>query len=127
MDKNSNALNWFEIATLDIAASVKFYEAVFAMQMAPIAEMGGSQMAYFPSGEGKVGGALVQGQMRKPGMDGTMVYLNANPSLQAVSDRIEANGGKILMGPMMITPEIGYMTIFVDNQGNCVAAHAGKL
>jgi uncharacterized protein len=127
MDKNSNALNWFEIATLDIQASVKFYEAVFAMTMHPIAEMGGSQMAYFPAGEGKVGGALVQGERRKPGMDGSMIYLNANPSLKAVTDRIEPNGGKILMGLIEISPEIGCMTIFVDNQGNCVAAHAGKL
>jgi uncharacterized protein len=127
MDKNSNALNWFEISTLDIQSSVKFYEAVFAIKFEPVSEMGGYQMAMFPAGEGKVGGALIQGEHRTPGKDGSLIYLNANPSIKATSDRIEANGGKILMGPMEISPEIGWMTVFIDNQGNCVAMHANKL
>lgn len=126
MDKNSNALNWFEIATLDIEASKKFYEAVFGTQMEPVTEMGGYMMSFFPAGETKVGGALIQGPHRNPGTDGTLVYLNANPSLQAAFDRIVPNGGKVLMEPMEISPEIGWMAVFVDNQGNAVAMHANK-
>ena len=127
MDNNSNALNWFEIATLDLPSSVQFYEQVFATKMGTVTEMGGFLMSFFPSGEGKVGGALIQGENHKPSMEGSLIYLNANPSIAAVADRIGPAGGKLLMPPTQISPEIGYMIIFADNQGNCVAAHANKL
>lgn len=127
MDKNSNALNWFEIPVADIHRARKFYEAVFATELEPIMEMMGAKMSFFPADPGKVGGGLVEyPEMMKPSMDGTLVYLNANPSLNAVVARIEPNGGKVIMPATLITPEIGYMAFFIDTEGNKVAAHANK-
>jgi predicted enzyme related to lactoylglutathione lyase len=126
MDKNSNSLNWFEIPALDIARAKKFYETIFEIKMEQMQEMMGMKMAGFPAdmGNGKASGALVQGQMHKPSMDGCIIYLNANPKIQTVIDRIEKAGGKVAVPKTQISPEIGYMAFFVDTEGNKVALHA---
>src|SRR5258706_2670964 len=126
MDKNSNSLNWFEIPALDIERASTFYSTVFAAEMSPVQEMMGIKMVMFPSeiGSGKANGGLVQGPMHKPSMDGCVIYLNANPTIQTVIDRIEAAGGKVVMPKMQISPEIGYMVSFIDTEGNKMALHA---
>ncbi len=126
MDKNSNSLNWFEIPAKDITRAKKFYESIFATKMEDIGEMMGMKMVGFPSemGNGKASGALVQSEMHKPSMDGAVVYLNANPNIQTVLDRIETAGGKVVMPKTQISPEIGNMAFFIDSEGNKVALHA---
>ena len=54
---------------------------------------------------------------------GPLVYLNANPDLQMVLNRVEAAGGKILVPKTEISPEYGYMAVFLDSEGNRVALH----
>ncbi len=126
MDTNTNALNWFEIPASDISRAQKFYETIFDIKMAPMPEMMGMKMTGFPMdmGSGKVSGALAQSPNHKPGMDGAVVYLNANPNIDAVIGKIETAGGKMIMPKMQISPEIGYMAFFVDSEGNRMALHA---
>jgi predicted enzyme related to lactoylglutathione lyase len=126
MDSNSNALNWFEIPATDIVRAQKFYETVFAVSMHNMGEMMGMKMLAFPidPASGKVSGGLVQSQTHTPAQNGTIVYLNANPSIQQVIDRIEAAGGKVVMPRTQISPEVGYMAFFVDTEGNRVGLHA---
>jgi uncharacterized protein len=126
MDMNANAINWFEIPATDITRAQKFYEAAFAISMHSMGEMMGMKMTGFPSDpmSGKVSGGLVQGPMHTPSQNGVIVYLNANPSIQAVIDRIEPAGGKVVMPRTQISPEIGYMAFFVDTEGNRVGLHA---
>ncbi|CAF0728716.1 unnamed protein product [Rotaria sordida] len=94
--------------------------------MDDMGEMMGMKMVGFPSdmGNGKVSGALVQGPMHKPSATGAFVYLNANPSIKTVVDRIEAAGGKVQMPGTEISADIGYMAFFTDSEGNTVALHA---
>ena len=128
LSKDTNALNWFEIPATDIQRAKKFYESLFGIEM-QVQEMMGMHMAFFPmtmEPNAKVSGALVQGPMHKPSMDGAVVYLNANPEIQLVIDKIAPLGGKILMPKTLIKDEIGYMAIFVDTEGNRVALHAAK-
>ncbi|MEP6950811.1 MAG: VOC family protein [Ginsengibacter sp.] len=126
MDKNSNSLNWFEIPALDIVRAQKFYETIFDVKMEQMQEMMGMKMAGFPAdmGNGKASGALVESQMHKPSTDGSVIYLNANPEIQKVIDRIEKASGKVLMPKTQISPEIGYMAFFLDSEGNKVGLHA---
>lgn len=126
MDKNTNALNWFEIPATDISRAQKFYETIFGIKMDTMPEMMGMKMTSFPAemGNGKVSGALAQSPSHKPGMDGAVVYLNANPSIDAVVSKIEKAGGKIIQPKMHISPEIGYLAFFVDTEGNRMALHA---
>ena len=126
MDKTTNALNWFEIPAADITRAKKFYGTVFGVEMQDMGEMMGMKMVGFPSemGNGKATGGLVESQMHKPSTEGAVVYLNANPSIQTVIDRIETAGGKVVMPKTQISPEIGCMAFFIDSEGNKVALHA---
>ncbi len=126
MDKNSNSINWFEIPALDVARAQKFYETIFDVKMTPMQEMMGMKMVGFPAemGNGKASGALVQSQMHKPSTDGCVIYLNADPKIQTVIDRVEKAGGKVAVPRTEITPEIGYMAFLIDTEGNKVALHA---
>ena len=126
MDKNTNALNWFEIPATDINRATKFYSSVFNIKMEDMGEQMGMKMMGFPSemGNGLVSGSLVQGPEHKPSTEGAVIYLNANPSIQAVLDRIEPAGGKVVAPKMEISPEIGCMAFFIDSEGNKVALHA---
>ena len=126
MEKHENSLNWFEIPATDISRAQKFYETIFSIKMDAMPEMMGMKMASFPAemGNGKVAGAVAQSPNHKPGMDGAVVYLNANPSIDAVIGKIEQAGGKMIMPKMQISPEIGYMAFFVDTEGNRMALHA---
>jgi len=126
MEKTANALNWFEIPAKDLTRAKKFYESIFNVKMDDMPEMMGMKMSSFPAemGNGKVSGAIAQSQNHKPSADGAIVYLNANPSIQNVIERIEGNGGKVVMPKTQISPEIGYMAFFVDTEGNRVGLHA---
>ena len=66
----------------------------------------------------------MQSDYHKPSMDGTIVYLNANPDMTSVLEKVELEGGKILMPKTHISPEIGYMAFFADTEGNRVALHS---
>ena len=126
MDKNSNALNWFEIPAKDIARAKTFYEKVFSISMHDLGEMMGMKMMGFPAemGNGKLSGALVQSQMHIPSETGPVIYLNANPSIQKIIDQIETAGGKVVMPKTQISPEIGFMAFFIDTEGNKLGLHA---
>jgi predicted enzyme related to lactoylglutathione lyase len=63
------------------------------------AEMGDMKMAMFPfaPGTGKASGGLSQSPNHKPSMEGTVVYLNANPAMDNVISKVESAGGKVLI------------------------------
>ena len=125
MDATTNSLNWFEIPVTDMQRAKHFYQVVFSMHMNE-SEMMGMQMAFFPyeNGNGKASGALVKSENHKPSNEGAIVYLNANPSMDEVLDKIESMGGKVLLPKTQITPEVGYMAFFTDTEGNRVALHS---
>ncbi|HVZ56072.1 MAG TPA: VOC family protein [Chitinophagaceae bacterium] len=125
MDTTTNSLNWFEIPASDLARARHFYQVIFSMHMEE-GEMGGVRMAFFPyaPGSGKASGALCQSEYHRPGMDGVLVYLNGNPDLSSVLEKVEPMGGRILMAKTQINPEVGYMAMFVDTEGNRIALHS---
>ncbi len=127
MDKNANAINWFEVSVSDIARATKFYETIFDTKLEQ-SEMMGMKMAMFPSENmnGKVSGALVESQMHKPSADGAKLYFNGNPDLGVALNKVEAAGGKVTMPKTKISDEIGYMGFFMDSEGNAVALHSGN-
>ena len=125
MDATTNSLNWFEIPVTDLARARHFYQVVFGIHMDETS-MNEMKMAMFPSanGSGKASGALVQSGYHHPSMDGTVVYLNANPDMGPILERVEWEGGKILTPKTQISSEIGYLAYFTDTEGNKVALHS---
>ncbi|WP_462221933.1 VOC family protein [Ferruginibacter sp.] len=122
-----NAISWFEIPTTDINRAQKFYETIFGISMIPV-EMPNIKMRMFPLDDmmTQVGGALVDsGGFHKPSVtDGPLIYLNANPDVQNVLDKVETAGGKIMVPKTAISPEYGNMAVFIDTEGNRVALHS---
>ena len=123
----NNAISWFEIPTTDINRAQKFYETIFGITMIPM-ELPNIKMRMFPLDDimNGIGGALVDsGGFHKPSMtDGPLVYLNANPDVQNVLDKVEAAGGKIMVPKTEISPEYGTMAVFFDTEGNRIALHS---
>jgi predicted enzyme related to lactoylglutathione lyase len=72
------------------------------------------------------GGALIHhAEFYKPShTDGPLIYLNANPDLQNALDKVEKEGGKILIPKTEISPEYGYMAVIIDTEGNRIAFHS---
>ena len=124
MSPETNAINWFEISVTDISRAKKFYESIFEIQMEEM-EMPGMKYAMFPFDpmKGKVAGGLAQSPMHTPGTTGSIIYLNANPDLQKVLDRIEKAGGTITM-PKTSIGQNGFMAFFMDSEGNAMALHS---
>ena len=124
MGPDTNALNWFEIPATDISRAKKFYEAIFEIIMQEM-EMPNMKYAMFPvdAMKGKIGGGLAQSPMHNPGVTGSIVYLNANPDLQKVLDRIEKAGKKITM-PKTSIGQNGFMAFFTDSEGNSIGLHS---
>jgi predicted enzyme related to lactoylglutathione lyase len=125
MGNDTNALNWFEIPMTDVARAKKFYETIFEIEMFGMT-MGGMEMIMFPMQAPHSGGGLAKSEYHTPSMTGSLVYLNANPDLQLVLDRIENAGGKIVMPKTKISDDIGAMAMFTDSEGNIVALHSSK-
>lgn len=122
----NNAISWFEIPATDLARAQKFYETIFGFTMFPM-DMPQIKMRLFPIEDRMgVGGAIVESEgFHKPsGTDGPLIYLNANPDVQMVLDRIEAAGGKIMVPKTEISPEYGFMAVFIDTEGNRIALHS---
>jgi len=124
MSSATNSLNWFEIPVTDISRAKNFYENIFGIKMEEM-EMPNMKYAMFPFDpmNAKVAGGLAQSPMHIPSATGSLIYLNANPDLQTVADRIENAGGKITMQKTSIGPN-GFMAIFSDTEGNTVALHS---
>jgi predicted enzyme related to lactoylglutathione lyase len=120
-----HAVNWFEIPATDLTRARVFYETVFDFTMTELSLPNGLRMALFPVEPGGVGGALnAHPDFYLPGEQGSLVYLNGNPDLQTVLDRVPAAGGEVLMPKSRISEEHGYMALFRDTEGNRVALHS---
>lgn len=117
-------VGWFEIPVTDMDRAKKFYESVFKVDI-HIVDFDGLLMGWFPD-RGQVPGAqgtLIKQDSYIPSHEGTLVYFISN-NVQNELDRIEAAGGTIYQPKTQISPEHGYMAVFIDTEGNRVALHS---
>jgi predicted enzyme related to lactoylglutathione lyase len=122
-----DTISWFEIPATDLNRAQQFYEALFGLSMTPL-ETPALKMRMFPIDDMRtgVGGAIVDsGGFHTPSATaGPLIYLNANPDVQQVLDKVDAAGGKILVPKTQISPEYGYMAVILDTEGNRIALHS---
>jgi uncharacterized protein len=123
----NNAISWFEIPTTDISRAQKFYETIFNCTMVAI-DLPNIKMRMFPLDDMQngIGGALVDsGGFHKPSLtEGPLIYLNANPDVQFILDKVVAAGGSIMVPKTAISDEFGFMAVFIDTEGNRMALHS---
>lgn len=123
-----NAVSWFEIPVNDLNSAQAFYETIFDIEMIPF-DMPQSKMRMFPVEDPmSVGGAICQSSSfyEPSAKSGPLVYLNGNPDVQFVLDRVEAAGGQIVIPKTQISPDQGFMAVFLDIEGNRVALHSSS-
>jgi len=121
-----NAISWFEIGSTDLNRAQKFYETIFDIQLIPM-DMDKIKMRMFPVEDMMgVGGAIVDsGGFHKPSAtDGPLIYLNGNPDVQIVLDRVVGAGGQIIVPKTEISPEYGFMAVIIDTEGNRIGLHS---
>jgi predicted enzyme related to lactoylglutathione lyase len=117
--------SWHELMTTDLPAAVKFYSEVFAWQPGEamdMGELGKYQMFNRPHG-------MIGGMMNKPP---EMAHVPSNwqiyfrvPDIEAAVERIKANGGQILNGPMEV-PGGDQIVTAMDPQGAAFSLHEKK-
>lgn len=73
-----------------------------------------------------IGGSLVyHTDFYKPSSaESPLIYLNGNPDVQLILDKVESAGGKILVPKTQISLEYGHMTVILDTEGNRIAIHS---
>ncbi|MCW8925702.1 MAG: VOC family protein [Xanthomonadales bacterium] len=124
MGEYKSAINWFEIPAMEFERAVRFYSDIFAYEI-PTRDMGHIRMGFFEHQPGAgTGGAIVCGEHYIPSVTGTRVYLNAGEDLAVVLGRVEDAGGTVVMGKSQVSPEIGYIAVIEDTEGNRVYLHS---
>jgi predicted enzyme related to lactoylglutathione lyase len=124
--KFQNAISWFEIPANDLPRAQQFYETIFGISMIPM-DLSHLQMRLFPLEQMTgVGGSLCkEPNFYKPSAtDGPLIYLNANPDVQLILDKVEAAGGRILVPKTEISAEYGFMGVIMDTEGNRIGLHS---
>ena len=122
-----HTISWFEIPTRDLERAQAFYETILSVQLINM-DTAALKMRVFPAYDLKdnVSGALVfHEKFYEPaGHSGVLVYLNANPDLQNVLDRVPSAGGEIIIGKTGISDDFGFMAMIQDSEGNRIGLHS---
>ena len=121
-----NPISWFELPVAEMGRAVDFYSAVFGWEL-KVMEGEALTMCWFPSDDNAygAGGSLVLSEHYVPHNDGLLVYFMCD-DVQETLARIPSAGGKILKEKTLITPDIGYMGLALDTEGNRIALHSMK-
>ena len=114
---------WFEIPAADMDRACQFYETVLATNL-PRAQFGPAPIAVFPYEEPAISGCITQSEGIAPGALGSQIYLNANPSLDDVLERVVPAGGKIVVPRPALPPGMGFCARIQDTEGNTIGLHA---
>lgn len=127
MEVTHNVVGWIEVPVSNMERAKSFYEAVFGFELSRH-QLGPLDMAWFPWVDNSIGSgaSLVYHQdFYKPSSDGIVVYFTAfSGDLDNELGRVEAAGGKVIMQKKQISPEHGYMGVFIDTEGNRIALHS---
>ena len=122
--EHRSALNWFEIPVRDMDRAQAFYETLLGIDIRR-ETIPPNQLGVFAYDEPGTGGCLLAGASApQPSAQGTLVYLNAGASLDAVLARVEAAGGRIATPKVQLPGDMGVFAHITDTEGNRVGLHA---
>ncbi|UZO79768.1 VOC family protein [Aquimarina sp. ERC-38] len=123
-DKNMNSfISIFEIPSTDISRAINFYKEILGVEIEKL-EFTGMEMGLFPYQDQMVTGVIIKGEGYEPSASGVTIYLNGGDNLQTILDKVEGNGGKIIIPKTPHADEIGFFAIFHDSEGNKIGLHS---
>jgi uncharacterized protein len=111
-------VNWIEIPVMDMDRAVSFYESSFKRSGFHKMSIGEFDYALFPCEDKFNCGALVKSEFSKPSQDGVTIYLDGGKDLSTILERVEEAGGVVIMEKTYISPEAGFIGLFIDSEGN---------
>lgn len=113
----------FEIPATNLPRAVAFYEQILgiSIEQMKFPEM---EMGLFPYEGQMVTGMILKAEGYQPSADGVTLYLNGGENLQIILDKVEKNGGKIVIPKTPLADESGYFAIFHDTEGNKLGLHS---
>ncbi len=120
--QRNSRIVWFEIPANDLNRAIQFYESIFATKLKQ-AKFGPETIAVFPYEPPAISGCLIQAEGLRPG-HGALPSLNADPRLDAVLERVETSGGRILLPRTELPEGMGCFARIEDTEGNLIGLHA---
>ncbi|UNZ00346.1 VOC family protein [Zhouia spongiae] len=113
----------FEIPATDISRAINFYKEILGVDIEKL-EFPEMEMGLFPYQDQMVTGVIMKGEGYEPSANGVTIYLNGGDNLQTILDKVENNGGKIIIPKTPHADEIGFFAIFHDSEGNKIGLHS---
>jgi uncharacterized protein len=117
--------SWHELMTSDADAAMKFYQDVFGWQPSEAMDMGDlGKYQMFNRPHGMIGGMMNKPPQMANVPPNWQIYFMV-PDISSAVERIKANGGQILNGPMEV-PGGDMIVNAIDPQGAAFSLHAKK-
>jgi hypothetical protein len=117
--------SWHELVTTDAPAAMTFYGAIFGWQPGEAFDMGPmGKYHMFNRPHGTIGGMMNKPAEMADVPPNWQIYFRV-PDIPAAIERIKANGGQILKGPMEV-PDGDWIVYAMDPQGAAFSLHAKK-
>jgi predicted enzyme related to lactoylglutathione lyase len=118
--------SWLELMTTDTSRAMKFYHEVFGWRPSEALDMGPmGQYQMFNRPHGMIGGMMNKPPEMAHVPPHWQIYFRVS-DLTAAIERIKANGGQILNGPMDV-PGGDWIVNAMDPQGAAFSLHARKI
>jgi Predicted enzyme related to lactoylglutathione lyase len=111
-------LAYFEVPAVDIQRAIQFYQSVLGWKIERD-QTPGIDMEYYSITTGApMEGTLNTGGMYKRQEKDTAIRVYAKvDDVNEVVTRVEQNGGGVMLPPMEI-PNVGWVAIIIDSEGN---------
>ncbi|MEM8895992.1 MAG: VOC family protein [Bacteroidota bacterium] len=122
VDMNS-FISIFEIPATDVPRAIDFYQEILSISIEHM-EFPGLEMGLLPYEGQMVTGVIMKGDDSKPSTEGVTVYLNGGEDLQVILDKVEGNGGEIIVPKTPHADEVGFFALFLDSEGNKMGLHS---
>jgi predicted enzyme related to lactoylglutathione lyase len=117
--------SWRELMTTDAPSAMKFYHEVFGWQPSEALDMGPlGQYQMFNRPHGMIGGMMNTPPEMAQVPPNWQIYFRV-PDITQAAERVKANGGRILNGPMEV-PGGDWILNAADPQGAAFGLHATK-
>ena len=117
--------SWIELLTTDAPAALAFYQPIFGWELFEAIDMGPMGKYHeFKRGSRMIGGMMNQPKEMAQVPPHWAIYVRV-PDIKAAEERVKANGGQILNGPMEV-PGGDWILTAMDPWGATFSLHAKK-
>jgi predicted enzyme related to lactoylglutathione lyase len=120
-----NLCAMFEISVEDFDRAKGFYEKILGIETTEMNILN-TQIGMFPIKEYLNWGCISKCDQHRPSRDGTLIYLNADNDMEGMLEKVKSAGGEILTPKTKLNDQLGFLTVFLDTEGNRIGLHSLK-